>query len=206
MEIIKGWKDLKVGTYQKLVSAEFNPDDPDGIYEMVGILYGLTKDQVLDLPLPQTQELIKSLEFLQRKPRPILVKFEYDLGGTKYEFKAEASDITTAQYIDFNNTPKEAAKMSELLAVFLVPKGKTYGKGYDFRQVETDIEKYLSVPEALSMSDFFIYRWRTLLQRTTTATKRALKAARKDGAITKEQEKEIAGKVQTLADMYGSII
>lgn len=204
--LIKGWKDIKVGTYQEILKREYREDDPDGIYDLVGLLYGLTKDEVLDLPLEETAALIKSVEFLQKRPRPILVRPEYDLGGHKYVFKSEAGEITTAQYIDFNNTNKKAENMAELLAIFLVPKGKAYNKGYDFREVVNDIEKHLSVPEALSMSDFFIYRWRALLKRTATETKKALRAARKDGAITKEQEKEGKEKIDQLTDMYGSII
>ena len=204
MQYIKGWKDLTVGVYEKILTSELNPEDPDGIYELAGLVYGMSKDEVMELPLAETAALIKSLEFLQRKPRPILVKNTYKLGETEYEFKSEASQITTAQYIDFNNTTKDPSHMSELISVFLVPKGKLYGKGYDYRQVIEDVKNHLSVPEALSMSDFFLYRWESLLASTLKKTKRALKAARKDGAITKEQEKETAEKLEQLTAMYGS--
>lgn len=206
MKLIKGWKDLNVGTYQKILTNTFNPDDPDGIYAFAGLIYGLSKDEVMELPLAETQALIKSLEFLQNKPRPIMVKGEYDLGGRKYVLKAETGEITTAQYIDFNNTPKSADNMAELLAIFLIPKGKTYNKGYDYREVVQDIEDHLSVSDALAISDFFTFSWRLLIRQTTSAAKKALKQARKDGAITKQEQKEIVEKLDKLADMSGSII
>lgn len=205
MELIKGWKDLKVGVYEKLLTADFNPEDPDGAFKMAALIYNIPYEAFLDLPLVESQAMVRSMEFLQRKPRPILVKFKYNLGGTEYEFKAEAQQWTTSQYIDFNVTPKTADRMAELIAIFLIPKGaKGYNKGYDIEKVAEDVRKYLSVSEALSMSDFFTYRWESLIRRTTTETKKALKAARKDGAITKEKEKEIAGKLEELARTYGS--
>ena len=203
MDLIKGWKDLTVGTYERLLTADFDAQDPDGAFKMAALLYNIPYEKFLELPLPESQAMVKSMEFLQRKPRPIMVKFKYNLGGTEYEFKAEAKDWTTAMYIDFNNTPKDPEKMADLIAIFLIPKGKTYNKGYDYSKVSEDIKKYLSVSEALAMSDFFMYRWHSLIKRTTTETKKALKQARKDGAITKEQEKEIAGKLKELTDTYG---
>lgn len=202
-QLIKGWKDLKVGTYERLLTAAFDPEDPDGAFKMAALIYNIPYEAFLELPLPESQAMVKSLETIQRKPKPILVKFRYNLGGTEYEFKAEAQEWTTAQYIDFNNTPKDPAKMADLIAIFLVPKGKTYNKGYSYEKVAEDVRNYLSVSEALAMSDFFTYRWDSLIRRTTTETKKALKAARKDGAITKEQEKEIAGKLKELTAMYG---
>lgn len=205
MKLIKGWKDLNVGTYQKILTNTFNPEDPDGIYVLTGLIYGLSKEEVMELPLAETQSLIKSIEFLQTKPRPIMIKREYDLGGKKYILQAEVDEITTAQYIDFNNTPKSADNMAELLAIFLIPKGKTYNKGYDYREAVQDIEDHLSVSDALAISDFFTFSWRLLMQQTTSVAKKALKQAKKDGAITKQEQKEIAEKLDKLADMSGSI-
>ena len=139
MDLIKGWKDLKVGTYERLLTADFDTQDPDGAFKMAALLYNIPYEKFLDLPLAESQAMVKSMEFLQRKPKPIMVKFKYNLGGTEYEFKAEAKDWTTAMYIDFNNTSKDPAKMAELIAIFLIPKGKTYNKGYDYEKVVEDI-------------------------------------------------------------------
>lgn len=203
-KLLKGWKDLSVGTYERLLSADLNPEDQDGAFKMAALLYNIPYDKFLELPLADSQALVKSMEFLQRKPKPIMVKSRYTLNGTEYDFKAEASQWTTAQFIDFNNTPKDPQRMGDLIAIFLIPKGKTYNNGYDLGKVAEDVRKDLSVSEALAMSDFFTYRWHSLLNRTATETKKALKAARKDGAITKEQEKEIAGKLEDLMATYGS--
>lgn len=203
MELLKGWKDLKVGTYERLIAADFDPQDPDGAFKMASLLYNIPYEKFLDLPLAESQAMVQSMEFLQKKPRPIMVRFKYDLGGTEYEFKAEAKEWTTAMYIDFNNTPKEPTRMAELIAIFLIPKGKTYNKGYDYEKVVEDVRKHLSVSEALAMSDFFMYRWDSLIRRTTTEARKALKQARKDGAITREEEKETAKKLKELTATYG---
>lgn len=206
MKLLKGWKDLNVGVYERLLTAEINPTDEDGAFKMAAILYNIPYEEFLDLPLPDSQALVKSMEFLQKKPRPVLVRNRYTLGDTEYEFRAEARDWTTSQFIDFNNTPKTPERMSELIAIFLVPKGKTYNKGYDFDKVVEDVKKYLPVTDALAMSSFFTYRWDSLIKRTTTETKKALKAARKDGAITKEEEKKAVEALEQLTSMYGSTI
>lgn len=206
MDLIKSWKDVKVGTYERMLAADLNQDDPDGIYKLVAVIYNISLEEIMELPLQETAALIKSVEPLQRRPKNVLVKPEYKLGDTVYEFKSEAQDITTAQYIDFNNTTKDPAHMAELLAVFLIPKGKKYNKGYDFKKAVEDVRNYLSVPEALSMSDFFMFRWRQLVQVAVKKAKTALKQARKDGAITKEEQKETAEKLDKLADTFGSTI
>lgn len=205
IKLIKGWKDLKVGAYERLIAANFDPTDQDGPFKMAALIYNIPYEDFLDLPLADSQALVKSMEFLQRKPKPIMVKGRYTLNGTEYEFKAEAKEWTTAQYIDFNNTPKDPDKMGDLIAIFLIPKGKSYNKGYDIDKVAEDIRKDLSVSDALAMSDFFTYRWDSLIKRTTTEAKKALKQARKDGAITREEEKKAVEELGQLTDMYGSI-
>lgn len=186
--MIESWKELPLGAYKKIT--EIDPQDEEGNLKVLAILEGKTYNEILNAPLTEVKEKIKKLEFLTKKPRKHLIKLKYKLGETTYRFDCSAKNITVAQFVDFSQTAKE--DLVGALSIFLIPEGKKYNEGYDLDDTRADIEKYLSVEEALSICDFFTTFSLLLVRRTLRKAKKALKMAKRDGIQTEEAEKAIA--------------
>ena len=107
--------------------------------------------------------------------------------------------LTTAQYIDFQSYSKDS-DYSKMLSVFLVPKGKKYGEGYDALEVINDVST-MPVGEVLGLMGFFIILYRSWSRALLKYSSRILrKAAKRE----KNQElMETVTKMEELADMFG---
>lgn len=180
--MIDSWKDLPLGLYRQIT--EISPDDEEGNLKLVAILDGKNYGDILNEPLNVVKAKVDKLDFLTKQPKRGLVKLKYKLGTNTYRFDCTASKITTAQYIDFSAMDKE--DMTGMLSIFLIPEGKRYAEGYDIQDVRDDIDKYLSVTEALTICDFFTVLLQVYLRRTLRTAKKALRRAKKDGVETTE--------------------
>ena len=180
--MIESWKELPLGIYRQI--SEISPDDEEGNLKLVALLDGKTYGDILNEPLEVVKAKVRKLDFLAKKPKTGVVKIKYRLGGNTYRFDCSASKITTAQYIDFSAMDKN--DLTGMLSIFLIPEGKRYSEGYEMQDVRDDIDRYLSVTEALTICDFFTILLQVFLRRTLRAAKKALRKARKDGVETKE--------------------
>lgn len=193
--MIESWKDLPLGTYKKITAID--PQDEEGNLKVLALLEGKTYNEILNAPLAEVKEKIQKLAFLTVKPKKHLVKLKYKLGNTTYLFDCTASKITTAQFIDFSQTSKE--DLTGALSIFLIPEGHRYNEGYELEDTKLDIERYLSVEEALSICDFFTTLSEAYLRRTLRKARKALKQAKKQGLPTKEAEKIVAEHLKSLS-------
>lgn len=192
--MIKSWKELPVGVFKRLLDVE--GEDFDAEIATVAILAGTTPDDILDRPLQEVKQMVQDMRFLERTPRVAKVRDEYRLGDTTYTFLKDYTDITVNQYIDFVNTPKDLKHLSEHLSIFLIPKGKKYGQGYNLQKVAQDIDQYLMYEDANSLSAFFLRRWRRCTRLAETATRLALRRAVRQKVVTKEEADATMRKVR----------
>lgn len=207
MKEIKSWGELPVGMLEEIRAVGQNTDDEDNkTLTIAGILAGKTFKEMLNLPLEETQRLIKNTAFIYTEPAKKKLSSVYTLNGTKYEILKKAEKMTTAQFIDYQAIARESFnRVSEFLAIFFIPEGHEYNDGtYDKQQVIDDISNYLSTEEALGIADFFINRCVRLMQRTLLlleAKMAVLKLGRKDKTkmIAAETEKMI----KDLRSIYG---
>lgn len=193
--MIDNWKDMPVGMFKRLLDVD--TESEDRAFALVAVLCDTTVDDILDRPLPEVKEMIERTKFLEKKPKVRIVKGEYRLGDTVYTFNPDYTDIVVNQYIDFVNTPKDVEHVSEILSIFLIPKGKQYCKGYNVQKVVQDIDQYLGYEDANSLSAFFLGRWVLYLRSVERVTRKALKRAVKEKVITKEEATEAMEKFAT---------
>lgn len=187
--MVEKWSDVTLGQWKRLNAID--PESEDRTFEMVAVLCDTTLDDILNRPLPEVSGLVKKLNFLaESKPRTHRVKTRYRLGDTTYVFNTDYRELTVSQYIDFTNIPKGPEHLTELLTVFLIPKDKAYGQGYNIEKVMQDIDTYLTLEEANSLSAFFLQWWETLLWIAEIRAGRSLRKAVKAGAVTREQMEE----------------
>ena len=193
--MIESWKDLPLGVYKKITALD--PEDTEGNLKVVALLEGVEYNEILNAPLAEVKKKVQKLDFLKKKPKRCLVKLKYKLGNKVYKFDCSAKSITTAQFIDFGNTKKE--DLTGSLAIFLIPEGHRYNEGYDLEDTMLDIDKYLSVEEALSLCDFFQTLSELYIRRILRGARKALKQAKREGIPTEEAEKIVADYLKSIS-------
>lgn len=147
---IRGWENI---TYRQLLDireAANIKDENECVYAIMEVVFG---ESVLDLDLKDFALKCKEIEFLQKEiPNDLHVK-DIKVNGREYYFDGLLGNITTAQYIDFQNYQKNNDEY-KTFSVFIIPKGHKYNDGYDMDQVFNDILD-IPVPVLFSASFFF---------------------------------------------------
>ena len=200
----KDWDNLNIAKYQQLIKiSNEGVDIIDKEISIVALLCDCTEDDILNLPIPEYQQLRKQAQWIANKPdvkpfAPKTVKL-----NNEYDVYYDVSKLTTAQYIDYQNYLKlnDLDKyLPYILAVFLVPKGKQYGD-VPVEDVVKDINENLSVKLALSMCFFFTVQLVTLTKITLHYSESKLKKI-----VKKEKNPQMKAEAQKKLEVIHSII
>lgn len=157
---IKSWDDITLKEYVQLdeISKDKSKDELEKVADMCIMLYG-------DFPIYEMQmyndELRKLLsnEISTTKKIPNKIK----IGSTTYIIDTDVANITTAQFMDYREYCKEM-ELDRMSAVFIIPEGHTYNKGYDFEAVVNDINK-MPITLINSLAFFLLKKYKRLLKR-----------------------------------------
>lgn len=177
MKIIDNYRKLPIGKYNEIVKlCETEMDEVDRKVKIVGILTGLTDDEVLALPLTDFTECCAKAKFIDLPcPETLIpsVSKSYPVGGFNLVPVTDMRKVTTAQYIDFITFSKDKEhNIVEMLSCFLVPKGMDYNEGYDILDVHNAIKEEMSVAEVLALLAFFFGSWTRSLHSTLSYSER----------------------------------
>ena len=161
--MIKDYNTLSVGKYLQIhkVAKEEELSDIDKQVAIIAILADMSEDEVLDLPILEYKALAEQSKFLEKPMNvPKQIASTYTLDGWELVPTTDIRKMTTSQYIDFQNFSKEGEdKLIEVLSCFLIPKGKKYNDGYDIIQVQKALREYLTIPNCLALSAFFLAKF-----------------------------------------------
>ena len=191
------WTNLSLNKYNQIkdvfLDAEYT--DEDRLLAQVQIIFD--KDP-LKLSMKELHKYIGELKFFSEKVPKMKLKDTYNLGGNVYVLKKNLKDFTVAQWIDFQNFIKEGTdtdNYANIISIFFFPKGEEeYAEGYDVEQVRSDINNYLSVADALSISSFFLNFRKVLLVRFLLYTRKmTLK-----NPLTRKQRKAVKKEMRLL--------
>ena len=177
MKIIDNYRKLPIGKYNEIVKlCETEMDEVDRKVKIVGILTGLTDDEVLALPLTDFTECCAKAKFIDLPcPETLIpsVSKSYPVGGFNLVPVTDMRKVTTAQYIDFLAFSKDKEhNIVEMLSCFLVPKGMDYNEGYDILDVHNAIKEEMSVAEVLALLAFFFGSWTRSINSTLSSSER----------------------------------
>jgi hypothetical protein len=177
MKIIDNYRKLPIGKYNEIVKlCETEMDEVDRKVKIVGILTGLTEDEVLDLPITDFTECCAKAKFIDLPcPETLIpsVSKSYPVGGFNLVPVTDMRKVTTAQYIDFITFSKDKEhNIVEMLSCFLVPKGMDYNEGYDILDVHNAIKEEMSVAEVLALLAFFFGSWTRSINSTLSSSER----------------------------------
>lgn len=144
------WMDISYRQLLDIKDAVSIENDEDRLIAVMQAIYG---EEVIDLPLLDFKQLTANIGFLSTPvPSDLNVK-NCKVNDREYEFQGILGNLSTVQYIDFNNFVKKNDELKSF-AVFFIPKGHKYNDGYDMQQVFDDILD-MPAPVLISASFFF---------------------------------------------------
>lgn len=199
MATIKDWEDINLGMFQRMNEISTRDEEIERVVGFVALFNDLTEEEVLDLPLDKFKAYIKEMAWMNTPPEPAMPREDYVINGKEYKLTMNFHKLTTAQYIDFQGYSK-SDDYSQMLSVFLIPKGHKYGDGYDVYEVQEDL-KTLPVQEVLGLMGFFIVLYRSWSAALLRYSSRVLRKAAKREKNPKMME--TVKEMEELADMFG---
>ena len=207
------WEDLTVADVLKIREIgelQLLSDDEKNM-QVASLLAGIPYGDMLMKPLDEVREIMDNTEFLLHPPVPGKAKSKYVLNGTTYTLFKDPSEMTVAQFIDYQQIYREGFdKMpAEMLSIFLVPKGHVYNDGYDKEQ---QLEDMLAMPitDALGVCDFFARRCLKSIERMrmfsmATIKVQRLLAPKSKKEMLKAMEIQLGLIMDELKELYGSL-
>lgn len=200
------WDDITVGQFSLIRSAYNDPDmtEEDRCIGLISFIYDVNP---LELEFNDFQRMVRELEFIGTDVVPSEVKKEYTLNGRKYTLQKAINHVSTAQYMDFHNYLKEGEvdeKYADIISVFLIPEGCRYNDGYDIEEVKEDINKYMSITDALGIFSYFFHFFVRFVQISRRYTSLRLKRMKNLTREEKQKIEEITNQIQRIGDSLES--
>lgn len=189
--MINNYNKLTIGKYKDIKNVlDKGLSDVETNIEIIAILNDLDTADVEDMSLGAFNCLMQDLRFLYCEPKRKIVADKYKLGKYELETMLNLRDMTVAQYVDYQEFLKDSEKyLTQLLSVFLIPKGKKYNEGYDIVDVQRTIDENMSIEDAVSMSAFFLNLSQSLTKVTLTSLIKKMKKMEKKSKSKEEKEK-----------------
>lgn len=210
----KSWNDITVNVFERLTNAiaateEIGDDGIDNLNKHIAILTTLCdvdEDIISNLTPSEFYKLVKQTEFLNEQPKKNIIN-KLKLNGKEYEIFLSVGEMTMNQYIDFQTLYKDREKnFKQLLAIFILPKGKKYCDGYNIQDVIDDIGEYLPITDANNILFFFVLAFQSLTKATLKSLDRQMKRMKKKEKNKErvEQIKQAMEQVQTALNLVES--
>lgn len=164
--IKRSWKDVTIDEYFQLKGKLDNPDLNDYEKEVIKLAFvnNKTEDDIWDLNINQFRNLQVEALWMDEFNISEDIKFNnLEISGEKYTIDTNLQNFTVAQYLDFqtffpqrNSNPKV---LGNILACFIIPKGKKYASGYDISKLVSSINSNLSILTANEIMFFFLKQY-----------------------------------------------
>lgn len=119
----------------------------------------LGKD-IEEIPIAEIEPYIAEVTALLNSEMPKgSIKKKYTINNNTYILSPAIEDMTTSQFWDFTEYSKDASNIANVLACFLIPKGKKYGE--DREIVLADMEQ-LSIVDVNCIAFFLLSKLKEL--------------------------------------------
>lgn len=200
--MITNYKQLTINKYQEI--REILKDDGGELNiqaRIVALLNDMDVDTVLNLSLTKYNELVRGTAFLMEKPKlDGRIPSKLNINGRECIITKNVNKLTTGQYIDYQSyisAEDQEKYLANVMACFIVPKGHTYGDGYDTDEIAQWLGENLSIQDAMNICFFFRKKYLASIRLTVTClelTMKRLKRKEKNPEV-KEKLKELTEKI-----------
>lgn len=191
--MITNYKSLPLGKYLDIcqVCKDESLEEIDRQVKILSILSDMPEEEILHLPIPKYKEMVVASRFLEDvdKSRHKAARL-YIVGDWQLVPTLDYRKMETAQYVDFQTfAPMVETHMAELLSCLLVPVGCRYNEGYDILEVQQALKDNLSVTDALSLSAFFLTRYRGLIKDSLNSCKQEIRTIKNESKRMQMEER-----------------
>lgn len=158
----KNWNEVSINLYYKILDiiedADLSAVEKD--LAICALLCDVSEEEVYNLSVTEANDLISKIQWLSTFE--FSQKFKggsFKISGQEYTIDVDLQHMTIAQYIDFQSFYKPSdlrQYYGNLLACFIIPKGKKYGEGYDVSDLAKQLTENLSIVKANEILFFFL--------------------------------------------------
>lgn len=216
--MINNYKDLSIKKYNEILA--LTKDSMDGIisadvfqFEVLSVLSDMDSAKIINLPLDEYHSMVQESKFLL-KPLTVSGKRirHLSINGKDAYVVKDAKSLVAGQYIDYSNYLKmdnvEEEHLHQVMSVFIIPEGHSYGDGYDMEEWADEINEHLSIVDAKDISFFFQKESRKSLNRTLNSLVWTMKARSmmEKNAERREKMKESIVKLKELRTQMDSAL
>lgn len=199
----KNYSELPINKYLEIKEIMISDDDKfEKEMRIISILCDVSMDDLYEMELSSLQGINSNLAYLSESIKCSDIKDSITINGKDYNVCTKVKEFTVAQYVDFQNYPKDENHMAENLSTFVVPNGKKYGEGYDIVEVINEFKEHLSIEDAVNLQNFFIKKLvnsiKDILHSLLPLMKREMKKTKNPKA------QEILKTLKELDQKYGS--
>lgn len=201
--MITSYKELTINKYLEI--RQILEDDGGELNvqaNIIACLTGMELDAVMNLSLTKYNEYAQKTAFLMNKPDVDgKVPDNLVINGMVCYLTKNVNKLTAAQYIDYQTLialKNQEKYIANVLACFIVPKGKTYNVGYDADDIAEWLGENLSILDAMNICFFFRKKYLESIKLTLTylgLQMRLMKLKVKNPEV-KVRMKELARKIQ----------
>lgn len=162
------WSDISINDYREIVRIIEDPDTSadEKDLSLIALLCGVEEETVWSLKISELAGLRSQLRFLDDFNFPKSKIDSITIGGEKYRITYDIADFTMSQYVDFQayyNKEGWIGNLEKCLSVFIVPKGRKYGEGYDVAALQETMANEMPITTAQQVFFSFLMS----LQRST---------------------------------------
>lgn len=205
--IYNSWDNLPIGKLNDVNNIinnnELNEDDK--IIKLGALISNMDYEDFINLKIEDAQKIISQIKFLYEAPKNKKLVKNLNLDGINCKVIQDVSEITTAQFIDYNTLISNGnVSIPEILSVFIIPHGHKYSDNYNKEEIVELISKYVSVEEGISIANFFIKKYKRLLMRTLLYSKVNLKIQLMK-RLPQQTKEEIKSQIQQIKELQKEI-
>ena len=173
------WYSISGEKYWQIIDIlQSDEDDITKQAELIATIEDISVDEVLNMPIRESAQKVKSLAFLNEFPMKVYRSLKTQvMGGKTYDVITDMSKLTTAAFIDYQTYTKLSFRdaYDKILSCFIIPAGFTYNDGYDVAEVQKVIRENLSWPEVQGMLGFMLKRYAKSFMRSRQFLIKAIK-------------------------------
>lgn len=183
MKNVKGWQDCSIDLFYKLDKIISNQDQSitlmDKNVQLISVIFDIPVEDVYKMDITEYNKYITQMQWVKDialnknfKPSTIIID------DVKYEV-TPIKKLTIAQYIDFQTfwQFKDLEKyIGNILASFIVPKGKQYAEGYDPAELALTLRNSLDILTAQNLIFFFLKKYLRSIQDSFSYLKKQMKS------------------------------
>lgn len=193
--IKKSWKDVTIDEYFDLFEklSDDTLTDYEKIIIKIAFITGKSEDEIWNLSWQDFRNLQVESLWMEEFKLKENVKFNtIEINGEKYSIDTNLQNFTVAQYIDFQTFfPKRKTNervIGNILACFIIPKGKKYAEGYNIQELVENINSNLDIMTANEIMFFFLKQYLISIRATANYFNWILKRMKRKNKNSQEIE------------------